>query len=169
MKTKTTKFLLKVVMFFPICFGVMLWFDKFDFNDWEFQIIVGFVAAFGITFWQLFDYEKYSAISYEDFLESKHSLCLENSEENWRQLNELIENPLVESEIIEKTNFKLKFQLERRYSDSILTVQRTSDAIIVSIEKKFFSFLPDRADNYRTIQKIAKSSQQTQSIPTSGT
>ena len=50
MKTKTTKFLLKVVMFFPICFGVMLWFDKFDFNDWEFQIIVGFVAAFGDTY-----------------------------------------------------------------------------------------------------------------------
>lgn len=61
---------------------------------------------------------------------------MENSEENWRQLNELIENPLVESEIIEKTEVKLKFQIERRYSDSILTVHRTSDAIIVSIEKK---------------------------------
>ena len=166
-QNKTIKFLLKVLMFFPICFGVMLWFDKFDLNDWVFQIIVGFVGAFGLTFWQLFDYEKFNNMSYEDFLESKHSLSFENSEENWLQFNEMIKNPLVELEIIEKKENVLKVQIERKFSDSILTVNRTPDAILVNIEKKFFSFLPDRAENYRILQKMVKISKQSKVISTS--
>ncbi|VXB94648.1 hypothetical protein [Maribacter litoralis] len=168
MKNKTIKFLLKVFMFFPVCFGVMLWFDGFDLNDWIFKIVVGFVGAFGLTFWQLFDYEKYSDIAYEDFLESKHSLRLDNSEENWSKFQEMIENPLLKLKITEKTENKLKVQIERKIIDSILTVSKTPDAIIVNIENKFFSFLPDRAENYRIIQKLAKRSQRSKSILTSG-
>lgn len=168
MQNKTTKFLLKMLMFFPFCLAFGILSRQFNFDDWIFFLIVGFMGAFGITFWQLFDYEKFNEIAYEDFLESKHSLKLENTKENWDQFYEMIKNPLLDLEIIENTENKLKVQFERKFSDSILTMNKTPDAIIVSIEKKFFSFLPDRAENYRTIQKFAKSAQKSTNIATSG-
>ncbi len=127
------------------------------------------MMSFFIVFWQLFDYEKYNEISYEDFLESKHSLRLKNSDENWLQFEEMIKNPLLNLKVIEKTEDTLKVQIERKFIDSILTVNRAPDAIIVNIEKKFYSSLPDRAENYRTLQKLAKSSQESKSIILSGT
>jgi len=169
MQNKTTKFLLKMLMFFPFCLAFGILSTQFNFDDWIFFVVVGFVGAFGVTFWHLFDYEKFNEISYEDFLESKHTLELEYSKENWDQFYEMIKNPLLDLEIIESTENKLKVQFERKFSDSILTINKTPDAIIISIEKKFFSFLPDRAENYRTIQKFAKSSKKLNSIATSGT
>ncbi|TDS17042.1 hypothetical protein DFQ03_1532 [Maribacter caenipelagi] len=167
MENKTIKFVLKILTIFPSIFFLTYVLNGFDLKFWVFEIIISFMTSFGIVFWQLFDYEKYNEISYEDFLESKHSLSLENSEENWDQFNEMIKNPLLELEIIERTDEMLKVLIARKFIDSILTVRKTKDAIIVNIEKKFFSFLPDRAENYRTIQKLAKRSQQSKRISTS--
>jgi len=168
MENKTIKFVLKILIIFPNIFFITYVLNGFDLKFWVFEIISSFMISFGIVFWQLFDYEKYNQISYEDFLESKHSLSLENSEENWGQFNEMVKNPLLELKIIEKTDNILKVQIGRKFIDSILTVNRTTDIIIVDIERKFFSFLPDRAENYRTIQKFAKSSKKLNSIATSG-
>jgi hypothetical protein len=169
MENKTIKFLLKILIIFPSLFFITYVLNGFDLKFWVFEIISSFMMSFFIVFWQLFDYEKYNDISYEDFLESKHSLSLENSEENWVNFNEMIKNPLLELKIIERTDDILKVQIARKFIDSILTVNRTPDAIIVNIEKKLFSSLPDRAENYRTLQKLAKSSQESKSIILSGT
>ena len=44
-------------------------------------VIAGIVGSFGIVFWQLFDYEKFSEMENKDFLESKHFFKIDNSQE----------------------------------------------------------------------------------------
>ena len=156
MENKTTKFILKTILLFPIGFGLWTLTNGFDLNHWVIPVIAGFVGSFGIVFWQLFDYEKYDEIPYADFLESKHSLIVDKNSEYWNEINELIKTPFVKLKVLEKTGDSLKIQIERKFMDSILTVNRTSNNITIEIEKKFLGFLPDNAENYRTLRKLEK-------------
>ncbi|WP_299429973.1 hypothetical protein [uncultured Maribacter sp.] len=156
MENKTTKFILKTILLFPIGFGFWTLINGFDLNHWIFPVIAGFVGSFGIVFWQLFDYEKYDEIEYVDFLESKHSIIVENSNENWNEINKLIKNQFVKIKILEKTENTLKVQIERKFMDSILTVNKNQNNIVMDIERKNLGFLPDNAENYRTLRKLTK-------------
>lgn len=156
MENKTVKFILKTILLFPIGFGFWTLTNGFDQNHWVIPVIAGFVGSFGIVFWQLFDYEKYDEIHYRDFLESKHSLIADNNSENWNEINEMIKNPFVKLKVLEKTEDTLKVEIERKFIDSTLTIKRTQNNIAMKIEKKFLSFLPDNAENYRTLRKLEK-------------
>ncbi|PIB31284.1 hypothetical protein BFP77_01535 [Maribacter sp. 4U21] len=156
MENKTTKFILKTILLFPIGFGFWALINGFDLNNWVVPVIAGFVGSFGIVFWQLFDYEKYNEIEYVDFLESRHSIMVENSNENWNKINELIKNPFAKLKILDRTENTLKIQIERKFLDSILTVNKTQNYIVMEIEKNILGFLPDNAENYRTLKKLAK-------------
>ena len=50
----------------------------------------------------------------------------------------------------------MKVEIERKFIDSTLTINRTQNNIAMEIEKKFLSFLPDNAENYRTLRKLEK-------------
>jgi len=156
METKTSKFILKTLLFFPIGFGIWSFRSSFDFNDLTFHIVAGLVISFGIVFWQLFDYEKFNDIKYEDFLESKHKLSFENTAENWEKIEDMLKTPFANLKVIKKNESFLKVKIERRFQNSILIIQKIEEEIIVEIEKEFLTFLPDNADNYRTIKNISK-------------
>lgn len=117
---------------------------------------MGFGFAFGLMLWNVFDYEKYDDIDVSDFLESSHSLVLENSPENWNHILEVLNNPLLNIKEIEKSEYSIKIQLVKGLFDSVLTAQKTKSDITIHIEKKgLLKFLPDNAQNYRTLKGIA--------------
>lgn len=157
MRSKTSKFILKTILFFPI--GFLLWIlpSGFEVTNWILPIIAGFVISFGIVFWQLFEYEKFNDLSYVDFLESKHSIRIENSVENWKEINQMIRNPFAKLKIIEKNENSMRIQIDHKLIDSILTIKKTGTDIKLEIRKKFLDFLPDNAQNYRTLKRLAGS------------
>jgi hypothetical protein len=157
MRSKTSKFILKTVLFFPIGFLIWILPNGFEITSWILPIIAGFVISFGIVFWQLFEYEKHNDLSYVDFLESKHSIRIENSAENWKEINQMIRNPFAKLKIIEKNETSMRIQIDNKLIDSILTIKKTGTDIKMEIRKKSLDFLPDNAQNYRTLKKLASS------------
>jgi len=155
MEKKTTKFIFKILILFPIGFGIWTFFSEFENFHWFFSILIGFVFAFGIVFWNLFDYEKFNGMKPMDFLESSHKLNVQNNNENWNRITDLIKQSIIKLKVIEKSENNLKIEVPRKVFDSILTAERTENEITLRIQKKgILKFLPDNAKNYRTLQKI---------------
>ncbi|TLF39752.1 hypothetical protein [Maribacter aurantiacus] len=157
MKTKTTKFIFKTLILFPFGFGLWTMINGIENFHWFFPTLIGLVVAFGVIFWNLFDYEKFNGMEMIDFLETNHKLEIQNSDKNWTQINGLIDQSIVSLKKLEKTDTSLKVEIPRKFFDSILTAERTKSGITIQIEKKgIFKFLPDNAENYRTLQKFGR-------------
>ncbi len=155
MENKTTKFILKTLILFPIGFGIWAFIGGIDVFHWFFPTMMGFGLAFGTIFWNLFDYEKFQGMELNDFLESRHKLIVENSNENWNRIVDLTEKSLIKLKVLEKSNHTLKIEIPRKFFDSILTVEKIENGISLKIEKKgILKYLPDNAQNYATIQMI---------------
>ncbi|MFT7072150.1 hypothetical protein [Patiriisocius sp. Uisw_017] len=157
MRSKTSKFFLKTVLFFPIGFLIWSLQNGFEITRWILTIITGFVISFEIVFWQLFEYKKHNDLSYIDFLESKHSIRIENSAENWKEINQMIRNPFAKLKIIEKNESSMRIQINNKLIDSILTIKKTGTNIKMEIRKKSLDFLLVNAQNYRRRKKLASS------------
>lgn len=155
MKNKSIKFILKSTFFFPIGFFFWILVSGFEITNWITPVIAGYAISLIIVFWQLFDYEKYNNLIYVDFLESKHSLRIDNTQENWKKINQMIKNPFTDLKILEKTESCLRIQIKNRFIDSILNIDKTGKDIQIDIKKKFLGFLPDNARNYQTLNRIA--------------
>ena len=157
MENKTTKFIFKTLILFPIGFGIWTFISGIDNFYWFFPTIMGFGLAFGTIFWNLFDYEKFDGMDINDFLESRHKLMIENSDENWNRIIDLTEKSIIKLKVLEKSNSTLKIDIPRKLFDSILTVEKTDNGIALKIEKKgVLKFLPDNAENYSTLRTIGK-------------
>ena len=155
MENKTTKFILKTLILFPIGFGIWTLIGGIDKFHWFFPTMMGFGLAFGTVFWNLFDYEKFNGMEITDFLESSHKLNIENSDENWNRIVDLTEKSLIKYKVLEKSDSVLKIEIPRKLFDSILTAEKKENAISLKIEKKgILKFLPDNAENYATIQTV---------------
>uniref|UniRef100_UPI00404A9A31 hypothetical protein n=1 Tax=Flavobacterium sp. TaxID=239 RepID=UPI00404A9A31 len=102
MKIKAIKFITKMFLFFPLGFLIAVAFKGLEKTTIGLSIFIGFVIAFGIVFYQWFEYEKFSDLPDADFLESKHVLALQNSPNNWNQINELIKNPFLKLVVLKK-------------------------------------------------------------------
>ena len=157
MENKTTKFIFKMLIFFPIGSAIWILVNGFENFHWFFSTLIGFLFAFGIVFWNLFDYEKFNGIELNDFLESSHNLSIENSNENWNRIIDLTEQSIMKLKTLEKSKTILKIEIPRKIFDSIFIAERSKNEITLKIEKKgILKFLPDNAENYRTLQKIGK-------------
>ena len=157
MENKTTKFIYKTLILFPIGFGILTFIVGIDNFYWFFPTMMGFGFAFGIIFWNLFDYEKFNEMEITDFLESRQKLNMENSYENWNRITNLTEKSIVKLKVLEKSKNFLKIEIPRKLFHSILTAEKTENGISLKIEKKgILKFLPDNAQNYYTIQKFEK-------------
>ncbi|AZQ57286.1 hypothetical protein EJ994_00115 [Maribacter sp. MJ134] len=157
MENKTTKFIYKTLILFPIGFGIWTFIIGIDSFYWFFPTMMGFGTAFGIIFWNLFDYEKFNGMEMTDFLESRHKLNMENSDENWNQITDLTEKSIIKLKVLEKSKNFLKIEIPRKLFHSILTAEKTENGITLKIQKKgILKFLPDNAENYYTIQKFEK-------------
>ena len=153
---KISKFLAKTVLVFPFTFIVWtLIYYKFDFNNLLFPIIIGIVISTGIIFYNVFDYEKFNDMINLDFLESNHRIEIENTDSNWKIINQIITNNIT-AQLFEQNEKIIKLQIERKILDSILKISRNDNLILIEIKKKIFKFLPDRAQNYRTIKRLEK-------------
>ncbi|MDO6819460.1 hypothetical protein [Zobellia sp. 1_MG-2023] len=90
-----------------------------------------------------------------DFLESRHKLNVENSDENWNRIIDLTEKSLIKYKVLEKSDSVLKIEIPRKLFDSILLAEKKENVIRLKIEKKgILKFLPDNAENYATLKTV---------------
>ncbi len=157
MKNKTTKFIFKTFILLPIGFVIGIFVIGIENFDWFISFFTGLTLAFSVVFWNLFDYEKYNEIEVSDFLESSHQLKIEDTDENWKRIIELTEQSIIKLKVLEKTGVKLSIEIPRKFSNSILTAERSKNGINLRIEKKgILKFIPDYAVNYWTLKKFSK-------------
>lgn len=121
-----------------------------------FIIPAGIIIAFGIVFWNWFDYEKYDTSPLNDFLESRHTYNLPYSEENWQNIRHIFQDQLQHPVNFKEQKESLQLELYQTGINSILSARKTDSQIQISIRKKKLSFLPDNATNYRILKKLQK-------------
>lgn len=156
MKNKTTKFLLKILRILPIVLIPFLLINGIETYGWIISILLSSMVSFGLIFWNLFDYEKFDTISLEDFLESTHIVRFNSNDENWNAINEILKSQFVNIGTKKFQECFIEIEIEQKLTNSVLTVERTTKEILLKIEQKKYSFLPDNAKNYRIITNIEK-------------
>ncbi|MDB2607010.1 hypothetical protein N9Y48_04465 [Zobellia sp.] len=157
MQNKTIKFITKTLILFPLGFGFFTLINGFENFYWFFSTVLGFMFAFGIVFWNVFDYEKYDAMEIADFLESSHELNVENSDKNWNLICDMMDQSIVQLKKIKKTPSALKAEIPRKFLASVFTAEKEESGILLRIKKKgLLKFLPDNTENYRTLRKFQK-------------
>ena len=153
-KTKLMKCLIKTIVLLPLGFLYSLVFVVLGTISLSTGIVMSFVFALLIMFWNVFDYEKYNDISIADFLESKHELVLEQSNVKWNDLKESIEASVNSIQFTKETDEVMEFHVKRKYSNSVLKVSRKSGVFKIDIKSTPLSFMPDNAKNYNTLKRI---------------
>ena len=116
-------------------------------------IFWGCLGAVSIVFHNWFEYNALSTITYKDFLESKHTAFIKNTDENWMKITYIIENQ-INMEIHAKTESHIKVLIPGNLHGSILTIIKNGATIKIAIKRKVFSFLPDATRNYVTLQNL---------------
>lgn len=128
----------------------------FKTTDIGISIFAGIIIALLIVFWNLFEYEKFNEIVYNDFLESQHSALIENTEENWSNLKTKLNLQISKINKIYETDTQLEYQIDQKISDSLLRIERKNDKIVLHIRRKHLNFIPDMAENYKILRKLIK-------------
>ena len=153
-KTKLMKCLIKTIVLVPIGFLYSLIFVILGTISLSTGIVMSFVFALLIMFWNVFDYEKYNDIALADFLESKHEMVLEQSNVKWNDLKESIEVSVNSIQFIKETDEVIKFHVKRKYLNSVLRVSREGRIFKLEIKSIPIAFIPDNAKNYNTLKRI---------------
>lgn len=156
MSQKLVKFLIKMIFVFPI--GFLFWNipNGFESDKMLIPIIGGIGISFLIIFWNVFEYEKHNNISSKDFLESKHSIDIENNEENWNKLREILNHQFIKRVKFKETDGFILVQIDQKIANSILIAEKIDQKINLRIKRKNFNFLPDMAENYRLLTNLIK-------------
>jgi hypothetical protein len=154
MITKTRKFLIKSSYLFP--FGFLIWLlpNGLEMSNVAISIIAGILIAFLIVFWNLFEYEKFNEISEKDFLESNHSVSIENNADNWNQLKNKLNLQISKVRKIRETENLIEYQIDQKITDSILRIEKDNNIIKLNIKRKYLNFIPDMAENYNILKKL---------------
>lgn len=152
--TKSRKFLLKTVYFFP--FGFLIWMmpNGFQMSLLGISFIAGIAIALFFVFWNLFEYEKFDEIHVDDFLESQHTVLIDCNDANWNRVKKIHNFQDTKVERISTSESFIEYQIDQRIIDSVLQVEKVNDKIKMTIKRKYFGHLLDMAGNYRTLKKI---------------
>lgn len=154
--SRISKFLKKTALVFPFILAVWLVvYDKLEFDHLFFPVVASLILSLLMVFYNLFDYEKYDGMLNEDFLESGHSIRIENSDSHWKIIYDIVESNF-SWELKERNDKLIKLRIERKVLDSELIITRVDHQILIEIKKKHLPFFPDRAENYRTIKRLEK-------------
>jgi len=152
--TKTRKFLIKSSYLVPLGFLIWILPSGFEMSNVVISIIAGTVIAFLIVFWNLFEYEKFNEISETDFLESNHSVSIENNADNWNQLKNKLNLQIAKVRKIRETENLIEYQIDQKITDSILRIEKDNNEIKLNIKRKYLNFIPDMAENYSILKKL---------------
>ncbi|KJJ37294.1 hypothetical protein [Aequorivita vladivostokensis] len=153
---KTKKFLIKSIYLLPLGFFLWMLPNGFNTSDIGISIVAGLIIALLIVFWNLFEYEKFNEILYNDFLESQHSVSIKNTEENWNDLKNKLNLQIAKIKKIRESENHIEYQIDQKITDSILRIEKKNDNILVNIKRKHLNFIPDMAENYGILKKLIK-------------
>lgn len=153
MNFKVKKTIFKLILFYPICFGlVLLLLD----GNLEKNILFSFVITGFFLFYQLFDYDRFSKIEEKDFLESSHLVLIKNDKLNWKATQMLLKEKFKNEKIIIVKEEYLKIKTGKFPGRRVLMCKKTTDNIELSIKYQFISIFPDRGKNYSILRKLVK-------------
>lgn len=149
---KFDKFLKKTLFVFP--FAYALWIAKvgFDFTDILFDLFAAFLCSCILIFYNIFDYNAFPDVKNEDFLETKHSVIIENTPFNNNKIEENIHHLNIKNVYKEETF--TAYEIQRKLLNSILIITKSNAGIRIEIKYKYLNFLPDFAINYNTLKSI---------------
>ena len=150
------KILLKISFIFPFYFLLIYLVSSISENSWAWtsMVITALVISSIQIFSNIFDYDYYNTIEPKDYLESKHHFQSNYSTEKWMKIQNLESVHNHKLKKIENTDQFIKYELILTKMNSTITFQRNGDLIELYIQKKFFSFLPDKAVNYKSLKKL---------------
>jgi energy-coupling factor transporter transmembrane protein EcfT len=167
MKQKLYKIILKIIVFLPL--GIIYQAVFFGFKRSLFDLIFfGLIVSSIIVFYNWFSYEKFDDIETQDFMESTHKSSIENTMINWENIINILKQQLVETKIIFEKENEIKIQIERRFIDAILLIEKIDDKINLTISNKMFSLFSDNARNYKFLKSFITKLEIKSPQPTAG-
>ena len=105
-------------------------------------------------FYNWFDYEKFDQMDSKDFLESTHSTSI--SKEDLLSINELSSKLKIKYKVKEISAKSIKIQANDGVNNSVIFLNIIDNLILIKIKRKYFSFFPDNAKNYKMLQEFIR-------------
>ena len=150
----------KVLIIWPIGILIALAFDTFYQIEWISPLLIGLIISLGRVFWNVFEYDKFNSIEEKDYLESKHKISFPNSPAMLDMIRDQTQGVFANVVLVDKEDeqgfWLFDVANSRSQFTSFMMVNFSSDNIVVTIKPKYFSFLPNRAENYRIIHRLKK-------------
>ena len=103
MKNKFLKSIKKALLLFPLglLFSVLINWTIFE--GLISSIVFAVLFSFILIIYNWFEYEKYDNLELFDFLESQHSVTLDNNPQNWEILNTILDLQLTKIKSLSRT------------------------------------------------------------------
>lgn len=151
---KKLKFLSKTIIISPQF--ILLYLALFGINDikWFNAVAFALIISSFIMFYNCFDYEKFDQMDSKDFLESTHSTSI--SKEDLLSINQLASKLKIKYNVKEISAKSIEIQVNDGVNNSVIFLNIIDDLILIKIKRKYFSFFPDNAKNYKMLQEFIK-------------
>lgn len=171
MKTRTKKFIVKILIEIPVVYFCLVLLEVlteasgvFQFLD-GFNILIAVVIAISVVFNNAVEYEKFSDLKDEDFLEASHQIVIEYSQEKWDILMDLIDQPFTIFKIADMNENQISllvltshslFDGSRIWFNRYILVSKFENQIRIKIRKSYFNMFPDLGRNYKILLKLTQ-------------
>lgn len=148
-------FFLPFYLLVVIIYNLIIYDFDFGYN----LAITALILSVITVFVNVFDYDKFSGITPQDYLESRHKTQIQFSDELWDKCKQLeYYLPEIKMEAVEygreNIQYKIHFNIMIGQLNSILDFKKVNDCILISIEKQFINVLPDRGVNLKIIRRV---------------
>jgi hypothetical protein len=153
---KVTKTILNILISFLFFLSIYILIFDITLSHLPTIILIPLSISVGNIFYNIFEYEKFDSITIKDFLNSKHKITINNTNENWEKLRTIINLQFKPIKLKIKEDNKLVYLVSNNILESELTFEKEEDEINILIKKRYISFLPDRANNYQIIDLFNK-------------
>ncbi|GGG35149.1 hypothetical protein GCM10011414_00690 [Croceivirga lutea] len=148
-------------LFFVPCYIILVvlfnWIFKKNFDP-VFLFLIVIVASIITTLSNVFDYDYFNDIEPKDYLESRHKTSIDYDKSKWKKLENLENIIPYKQKLIDKTDTRMEYLITFNFLkgqlNTALIFTHNNNKIDILIEKKPFSFLPDKSRNYRIIRRI---------------
>ena len=161
MKNKFLKSIKKALLLFPLglLFSVLINWTIFE--GLISSIVFAVLFSFILIIYNWFEYEKYDNLELFDFLESQHSVTLDNNPQNWEILNTILDLQLTKIKSLTRTEKFTKIIIDQKIIDTILIILKNENNIEIRIRRKYLNFAPDMAENYKILKKLTSGIEKT--------
>lgn len=159
MNKKLLKLGNKILLMMPLF--ILLYFVSFGIYSikWFSVLVYAFFISSAIVFNNWFDYEKFDQMEIKDFLESIHSKSITKNE--ILNIEELYSKLKTKYNVKQISSKSLEIQANNGLNNSVISVELIDDSLLIKIKRKYVSFFPDNAKNYKMLEDFIRENKAT--------